>query len=136
MNRVCLTGRLTKEVELRATPSGVYTTSNTIAVNRNFKNSDGKYDTDFINIIAWRNTAQFLGNYAKKGSLIGIDGKIQTRNYENQDGQKIYVTEVLVEQVDLLESKKQESETPKEEPQNDPFAEYGETVSIDDNFLD
>ena len=125
-----------RKINLRATPNGVYTTSNTIAVNRNFKNNEGKYDTDFINIIAWRNTAQFLGNYAKKGSLIGIDGKIQTRNYENQDGQKVYVTEVLVEQVDLLESKKQESETPKEEPQKDPFAEYGDSISIDDNFLD
>lgn len=139
MNRVCLIGRLTKNTELRATPNGTYTTSNTIAVNRNFKNANGEYDADFINIVAWRNTAEFLCKYAKKGSLVGCDGRIQTRTYEDTDGKKVYVTEVLVEQVDLLEKKQENRETnteTKQEPVNDPFADFGETVQLDDNFLD
>lgn len=139
MNRVCLIGRLTKDTELRATPNGTYTTSNTIAVNRNFKNANGEYDADFINIVAWRNTAEFLCKYAKKGSLVGCEGRIQTRTYEDTDGKKVYVTEVLVEQVDLLEKKQENRETnaeTKQEPVNDPFADFGETVQLDDNFLD
>ena len=90
MNRVCLIGRLTKDTELRATPNGTYTTSNTIAVNRNFKNANGEYDADFINIVAWRNTAEFLCKYAKKGSLVGCEGRIQTRTYEDTDGKKTF----------------------------------------------
>lgn len=139
MNRVCLVGRLTKDTELRATPNGVYTTSNTIAVRRNVKNANGEYTSDFINIIAWRNTAEFLCNYSKKGSLISVDGKLQTRKYENNEGKTIYVTEVLVENVGLLEPKKQETTETQEEPTqeyNDPFEEYGNEVSIDDGFLD
>ena len=139
MNRVCLVGRLTKDTELRSTPNGVSTTSNTIAVKRNVKNSNGEYTSDFINIIAWRGTAEFLCNYAKKGSLISVDGKIQTRKYENNEGKTIYVTEVLVENVGLLEPKKQETTETQEEPTqeyNDPFEEYGNEVSIDDGFLD
>lgn len=143
MNRVCLVGRLTKETELRATPSGVFATSNTLAVNRNFKNQEGVYEADFINIVAWRNTAEYLCKYAKKGHRVAVEGKIQTRNYDNTNGEKVYITEVLVETVELLEPKKQETieepvqkPTPVQEEYNDPFSAYGETVQITDDFLD
>lgn len=143
MNRICLIGRLTKDTELRATPNGVYTTSNSLAVKRSFKNDKGEYESDFINIIAWRNTAEYICKYATKGSLVGVEGKLQTRTFDNKEGQKVYVTEVVVENVDLLDTRKKESETQEntqpitEEPEfNDPFAEYGETVQIDDRFLD
>ncbi len=132
MNRTCLIGRLTKDTDLRATPSGVYTTSNIIAVRRNIKNANGEYESDFINIIAWRNTAEFICKYAKKGSLIGLEGRIQTRNYENTQGQKVYVTEVLVEQVELLEKKKEDTNVPSEEKTADPYSDFGESIEIED----
>lgn len=142
MNRVCLVGRLTRDTELRATPSGVYTTSNTVAVKRDFKNAEGNYEADFINIVAWKGTAEYLCNYANKGSLVSIVGKIQTRNYDNQQGQKVYVTEVVAENVAILDAKKAENaptekqDAPMQPEYNDPFAEYGEQIDIDDSFLD
>lgn len=139
MNKVCLIGRICQDVVLKSTPSGVYTTSNTLAVTRQFKNANGEYESDFINIVAWRNTAEFICKYIKKGNLIGIEGRIQTRSYENTQGQKVYVTEILVEQVELLEKKnneKQEKPQSDTQPQNDPFADFGESVTLDDNFLD
>lgn len=139
MNRVCLVGRLTKDTELRVTPTGVYTTSNTLAVNRKFNNASGEKEADFINIVAWKNTAEIMCKYAKKGSLIGVEGRIQTRNYDNQQGQKVYVTEVVAEQIILLEKKQENQETTpetKQEPVNDPFEEFGNSVVIDDDFLD
>jgi len=135
MNRVGLIGRLTKDTELRATPSGVYTTSNTIAVRRNIKNANGEYDSDFINIIAWRNTAEFICKYAKKGSLVGLEGRIQTRNYENTQGQKVYVTEVLVEQVELLEKKQEDTTAPAEEKPADPYSDFGQGITIEEEDL-
>lgn len=105
INNVVLVGRLTKAPDLQYTPSNIATLSNSLAVNRNFKNQDGEREADFINIVAWRNTAEVIANYCGKGSLIGVTGRIQTRNYENQQGQRVYVTEVVAEQVTLLESR-------------------------------
>jgi single-strand DNA-binding protein len=140
MNKLLLVGRLTKETELKVTPNGAFTTSNTIAVNRNFKNNNGEYETDFINIVAWRNTAEFLCKYANKGSLVGLEGRLQTRNYQNNEGQKVYVTEMLVEQVELLGAKKEENtqnnQNIVQNVEEDPFAAFGEQVNIEDNFLD
>lgn len=140
MNRVCLVGRLTRETELRATPTGAFTTSNTVAVKKEFKNADGKYEADFINIIAWKGTAEYLCKYASKGSLVSIVGRIQTRNYKNSLDQTVYVTEVVVETVAILDAKKTEdAPTEKQDAQqeyNDPFSEYGDTVTVDDSFLE
>lgn len=106
MNNVNLIGRLTKAVDLRYTQNGVAYGSFTIAVNRRFKNQNGEREADFINCVIWKKNAENLANFTQKGSLIGVSGAIQTRNYDNQQGQRVYVTEVLVENFDLLESRK------------------------------
>ena len=108
MNSICLVGRLTKNVELRYTPSNVAVATFTLAVNRTFKNENGDREADFINCVMWRQQAENLANWAKKGALIGVTGRIQTRNYDNQQGQRVYVTEVVAEQFQLLESKGQQ----------------------------
>lgn len=107
LNNVSLVGRLTKDVELRYTPSNVAVATFTLAVNRTFKNENGEREADFINCVMWRQQAENLANWAKKGALIGITGRIQTRSYENQQGQRVYVTEVVAETFQLLESKGQ-----------------------------
>ena len=107
MNSTCLVGRLTKDVDLRYTPSNVAVATFTLAVNRTFKNENGDREADFINCVMWRQQAENLANWAKKGALIGITGRIQTRSYDNQQGQRVYVTEVVAEQFQLLESKGQ-----------------------------
>jgi len=94
LNRVILVGRLTKDPDLRYTPSGVPCSTFTLAVNRNFK-SEGQPDADFIQCVVWRKPAENVANYLKKGSLAGVDRRIQTRSYEGQDGKKVYVTEVV-----------------------------------------
>ena len=103
INRAVLTGRLTKDAELRTTQSGLSVATFTLAVNRHSK---AKGDADFINCVIWRKAAENFCNFTSKGSLVGIDGRIQTRNYENQNGQKVYVTEIVVDSFSLLESKK------------------------------
>lgn len=105
MNSVCLVGRTTKDPELRYTPSNVAVATFSLAVNRNFKDSNGERETDFINCVIWRQQAENLANWAKKGALIGITGRIQTRSYENQQGQRVYVTEVVAENFQMLESR-------------------------------
>lgn len=107
INNTVLVGRLTKDVELRYTPSNVAVATFTLAVNRTFKNENGDREADFINCVMWRQQAENLANFAKKGALIGITGRIQTRSYDNQQGQRVYVTEVVAEQFQLLESKGQ-----------------------------
>lgn len=100
INREVLVGRLTKDCEVKKTQSGISTCSFTVACDRR---GEG---TDFINCVAWRQSADFLGQYAKKGALVGVDGHIQTRNYDDKDGKKIYVTEVVADTVMLLGSNK------------------------------
>ena len=103
INNVVLTGRLTKDIVLRRTTSGKTCTSFTLAVNRN------KQETDFINCVAWNNWAELLEKYTRKGSQIGVEGRIQTRNYDDRNGKKIYVTEVLANKITLLESTKSDT---------------------------
>ena len=105
INNVVLVGRMTKDAELRYTPSNVAVATFTLAVNRNFKNQNGEQEADFINVVIWRQQAENLANWAKKGALIGVTGRIQTRSYDNQQGQRIYVTEVVAESFQLLESR-------------------------------
>jgi single-strand DNA-binding protein len=105
MNRVVLVGRLTKDPDLRYTPSGVPVATFTLAVNRAFSNQQGEREADFINCVVWRKPAENVANFLKKGSLAGVDGRIQTRNYEGQDGKRVYVTEVVAESVQFLEPK-------------------------------
>ena len=105
INNVVLVGRTTKDPELRYTPSNVAVATFSLAVNRNFKDANGEREADFINCVIWRQQAENLANWAKKGALIGITGRIQTRSYENQQGQRVYVTEVVAENFQMLESK-------------------------------
>ncbi|MFB1081531.1 single-stranded DNA-binding protein [Jeotgalibacillus sp. JSM ZJ347] len=105
MNRVVLVGRLTKDPDLRYTPSGVAVATFTLAVNRAFTNQQGDREADFINCVVWRRPAENVANFLKKGSLAGVDGRIQTRSYENQEGKRVYVTEVNAESVQFLEPK-------------------------------
>lgn len=105
MNSTCLVGRLTKDVELRYTPSNVAVATFTLAVNRTFKNENGEREADFINCMIWRQQAENFANWVKKGNLVGITGRIQTRSYENQQGQRVYVTEVVADTFQLLEKR-------------------------------
>lgn len=107
INNVTLVGRLTKDPDLRYTANGTATATFTLAVNRNFTSQNGEREADFINCVIWRKSAENLANFAKKGSLIGVTGRIQTRNYENQQGQKIYVTEVVVDNFQMLEKRQE-----------------------------
>jgi single-strand DNA-binding protein len=108
INRVVLVGRLTRDVEVRKTQSGLSVASFTVAVDNRRRGQDGtnQNTADFISCVAWRQSADFLGQYARKGAMIGVDGRIQTRSYD-RDGQKVYVTEVVADTVQLLESRSQ-----------------------------
>ncbi|WP_445449127.1 single-stranded DNA-binding protein [Enterococcus lactis] len=105
INNVTLVGRLTKDPDLRYTASGTAVATFTLAVNRNFTNQNGNREADFINCVIWRKPAETMATLAKKGSLIGVVGRIQTRTYDNQQGQRVYVTEVVADNFQLLESK-------------------------------
>ncbi len=109
INRVVLVGRLTRDVEVRKTASGLSVATFTVACDRRMaRGQDGnnQQSADFISCVAWRQAADFLGSYARKGALVGVEGRIQTRNYD-RDGQKVYVTEIVCDTVNLLESKSQ-----------------------------
>ena len=108
MNSVCLSGNLCKDVELKKTASKKAVVSNTIAVNRDFKNEDGEYDTDFINIVVWEKTAEYLSKYAKKGDRIELVGKWQVRKYQTSDGENRVANECVVEWLKLTNPRKQE----------------------------
>lgn len=124
INRVVLVGRLTKDPEIRYIQSGTAVVSFTLAVNRQYTNQQGQREADFINCVIWRKPAENFANFTKKGSLVGIDGRLQTRNYENQQGQRVYVTEVIVDNFALLESKSQtEQRNDKGMENNNPFSD-------------
>ncbi|CYY37041.1 single-stranded DNA-binding protein [Streptococcus suis] len=105
INNVVLIGRLTRDVDLRYTPSNIANATFNLAVNRNFKNAAGEREADFVNCVIWNKQAENLANWTKKGHLIGITGRIQTRSYENQQGQRVYVTEVVAESFQILEKR-------------------------------
>ena len=104
INKVVLVGRLTKDPVLRKTANGVSVTSFTVACTRRFK-QDGQPEADFINTVAWNKTADSISQYTHKGSLVGVEGRIQTRSYDDQSGKRVYVTEVVADSVQFLESK-------------------------------
>ena len=110
INRVVLVGRLTKDPELRYTNSNIAVATFTMAVNRNFTNADGKNEADFIPCVAWKKSAENVSKYLNKGSLVGVDGRIQTRNYEANDGTRRYITEVIADNVRFLDSKPKDDE--------------------------
>ena len=139
LNNVNLCGRLTHDIDLRYTQSGKAVGSFSLAVNRNFKNSDGDYEADFINCTIWGKSAENLANFVSKGSLINVSGRLNTRNYDNKQGQKVYVTEVIVENFDLLDSKnkgkKVNKTSSKSHQSKDPFANSGQPIDITNEDL-
>lgn len=112
LNRAVITGRLTRDPEVRYTNNGTPVVSFTLAVDRQFRNQQGDRDADFINCVIWRKSAENFANFTHKGSLVGLDGRIQTRNYENQQGQRVYVTEIVVDNFALLEPRAQNGNNP------------------------
>jgi single-strand DNA-binding protein len=135
LNRTVLVGRLTADPTLRYTPNGVPVATFTLAVNRPFK-TNGEQEADFINCVVWRKPAENVANFLKKGSLAGVDGRLQSRSYDGQNG-KVYVTEVQAESVQFLEpkgEKKQQEEVPKTKVSEDPFQGNG-AITIQDDDL-
>ena len=136
INNLTLIGRLTKDVELKYTPANQAVAQFVLAVNRTFKNANGERESDFINCVIWRKSAENFANWAKKGALIGITGRIQTRNYENQQGQRVYITEVVAENFQMLESRSQQQgqDAQQQAKQPDPFAGGAPTGLNDDDL--
>ena len=144
LNRTVIVGRLTRDPELRYTPNGVAVANFTVAVNRPFRNQQGEQEADFINCVAWRKQAENLANYMHKGSLIGVDGRIQTRSYENQEGKRVWVTEVLAESIQFLEYKKdsesdrglvQQEQLAQSQQVETPFENEAEQIDISNDDL-
>ncbi|MCS4485798.1 single-stranded DNA-binding protein [Staphylococcus americanisciuri] len=128
INRVVLVGRLTKDPEYRTTPSGVSVATFTLAVNRTFTNAQGEREADFINCVVFRKQAENVSNFLFKGSLAGVDGRLQSRSYENQEGRRVYVTEVVCDSVQFLEPKSANQRHAQNSPNpgND-FPSYGQS---------
>lgn len=137
LNRVVLVGRLTKDPEFRTTQSGVEVATFTLAVNRNYKNKNGEQQADFINCIVFRKQAENVNNYLNKGNLAGVDGRLQSRSYENQEGRRVFVTEVVCDSVQFLEPKSNnQSQQQGQAPARDnPFANANGPIDIDDEDL-
>lgn len=159
LNRVILIGRLTRDPELRYTPTGVAVTQFTVAVDRPFSNNQNEREADFIPVVTWRQLAETCANYLRKGRLVAVEGRIQVRNYENNEGKRVYVTEVIADNVRFLESaKSNENSGPRDDFQgggggggrygggnsygnagggrnDDPFSNDGKPIDISDDDL-
>ena len=129
MNNVQLIGRLTRDIDLRKTPQGESVGRFTIAVDRNYKNKQGEYDADFINCVVWRQAADIMNRYCKKGTKVAIDGNIRTGSYENQQGQRVYTTEVYVNNFYFVESAKSSDSGQSQ------FEDFGAVVDINQDDL-
>ena len=129
MNKVIIIGRNTKDIELRSTQGGTSVVEFSIAVKRTFKNANGEYESDFFNCIAFSKLADTISRYVKKGDQVGIEGRLQTRNYTNKEGKKVYVTEIIVENVEFLQNKRADEQQPSTNGANfvdiDPFSDEG-----------
>ena len=135
INNVVLIGRLTRDAELRYTPSNIAVATFNLAVNRNFKNDNGDREADFINVVMWRQQAENCANWVKKGNRVGITGRIQTRSYDNQQGQRVYVTEVVAESFQILEKKDNSANNASMENQIPPSFEKTNPMDISDDDL-
>ena len=148
MNKAILVGRLTKDPEMRTTSSGIAVTSFTVAVNRTYADQSGERQTDFINCVIWRKQAENVAKYCTKGSLVAVEGRIQTRSYDHQDGSKRYVTEVVCDSVNFLSSKGSNNSEPMNFNTNentsdiettdvteDPFKDFGDEIALSEDDL-
>lgn len=151
MNKVFLIGRLTRNPELRYTSSNLPVATFSLAVNRNFTSQSGERETDFINIVVWRKQAENIKNYLTQGSQVAVDGRIQTRTYDGEDGKKRYITEVIADNVQFLDTKSSRENAsastsdvtpsdfsdsmPTTSVKNDPFSDFGSSIEINDDEL-
>ncbi len=153
MNKAFLIGRLTRDPELRYSSSNAAIVNFSIAIDRQYTNNQGQRETDFINIVAFQKQAENIKKYVTKGSLVAVDGRIQTRNYEDKDGKRVYVTEVVADRVQFLDSRNssnntsnnddsvspadfQTEEAPKEtNVSDDVFADFGSSIEISDDDI-
>ena len=152
INNITLVGRLTKDSDLRYTSDGTATATFSLAVNRPFKSASGEREADFINCVIWRKSAENFANFTRRGALVGITGRIQTRNYEGNDGKRVYITEVVADNFTLLEPKQTTEQRPRESTRErqqeqkrsnfndfnntpDPFNSHGEPYFVDDDSL-
>ena len=152
MNKAILIGRLTRDPELRTTPTGRNVCQFSIAVNRNCTNANGEREADFINCVVWDKQAENLAKYQHKGNQIAVEGRIQTRNYDDKDGKRVYVTEILATNISFLDAKgtsngagsfnnipeppmEQSSTTSTVSVEKDPFEAFGDSIEISDNDL-
>ena len=148
INRIVLTGRITKDLVLKTTQAGHSVVSFTLAVDRAHKNGNGDREADFIRCTAWNKTAEFMNLHCPKGALIGVDGRLQTRSYDDRNGQRVYITEVVVDHMSLLESRNsqqgqqqppvapaRQKPAPQQAQQEDPFAGNSDGVTISDDDL-
>ena len=143
LNNVVLIGRLVRDPELRYTPAGVAVTQFTLAVDRPFTSQGGEREADFIPIVTWRQLAETCANYLRKGRLAAVEGRIQIRNYENNEGKRVYVTEIIADNVRFLESANKNRQSSEEEPDEprrnntnrDPFQDDGKSIDISDDDL-
>jgi len=134
INRIVLVGRMVADPELRYTPSGVATVKFCLAVNRSFANAQGEREADFIDIVAWRQSAQFVADYLRKGRLVGVDGRLQIRSYVTQDGQKRKVTEVVADNVRALDRGKDGERAPGSQVADEAAGDEGPTGGENDAF--
>lgn len=149
LNRVILIGRLTRDPELRYTPQGVAVTQFTLAVDRPFTGQSGQREADFIPIVVWRQQAEHCANYLRKGKLCAVEGRIQIRNYDNNEGKRVWVTEVIADNVRFLERAEGGQDTHRQQQSGqesqerygghggsgDPFQDDGRPVDLSDDDL-
>lgn len=147
MNKAIIIGRLTRDPEMRATTSGINSTTFTVAVSRNYTNPNGERETDFLNCVAWRKQAENIAKYCTKGSQVAVEGRIQTRSYDAQDGTKRYVTEIIADNVTFLGAKGSNvisdnnfvgdsaiSDIATTDISEDPYKDFGEVAISDDDL--
>ena len=147
MNKAIIIGRLVRDPEMRTTTSGVNSTTFTVAVSRNYTNPNGERDTDFLNCVAWRKQAENIAKYCTKGSQVAVEGRIQTRSYDAQDGTKRYVTEIIADNVTFLGAKGSNvisdnnfvgdsaiSDIATTDISEDPYKDFGEVAISDDDL--
>ena len=147
MNKVIIVGRLTRDPEMRTTQSGLTNTTFTVAVSRNYTNQNGERDADFFNCVTWRKQAEIVAKYCTKGTQVAVEGRLQTRSYDAQDGTKRYVTEIVVENIEFLGSKNQQTNNFNNEINSgesnitttdisvDPYQELGQEIDLSDDDL-
>lgn len=134
INNVVLVGRLTRDAELRYTGSGIAVATFSIAVERPYTNAQGERETDFVNVVAWRKTAEIISNFTRKGSLVGVTGRIQTRNYTNNEGRKVYVTEVVCDNFQMLEPKSVTERRAQNDGSSNNSGGYSQSTSSNNNY--